>query len=166
MGAVPFRIVTTYTDWAARYPEAAAALTGILCTGATHRGDGSEALVQQRVRASVASQGAMTWRNNVGATKARCPDCNAPQVPIRFGLANDSSRLNKRIKSSDLIGCIPRQITPAMVGTTIGQFASIECKREGWTYTGTDREAGQAAWLGLILQLGGFAQFTTGEITL
>lgn len=158
--------MTTYTDWAARYPEAAAALTRILCTDATHSPGGSEALVQQQVRTSMASQGAMAWRNNVGATKARCPDCNASQVPIRFGLANDSSRLNKRIKSSDLIGCIPRVITPAMVGTTIGQFASLECKRAGWKYTGTDREAGQAAWLALISRLGGFARFTTGEIKL
>ena len=156
----------TYADWAARYPEAAAALTGILCTDATHGGGGSEGLVQQKVRASVARQGAFTWRNNVGATKARCPDCNAPQVPIRFGLANDSSRLNKRIKSSDLIGCIPRTITPAMVGTTIGQFMALECKRAGWKYTGTDREAAQAAWLALISRLGGFARFTNGEIEL
>jgi len=158
--------MTTYADWAQAHPIAAAALTRILCTDATHHRGGSEALVQQRVRISVADQGAMAWRNNVGATPARCPDCNAPQVPIRFGLANDSSRLNKRIKSSDLIGCIPRTITPAMVGTTIGQFAAIECKRAGWKYTGTDREAGQAAWLALISRLGGFARFTTGEIEL
>ena len=158
--------MTTYTDWAARYPEAAAALTAVLCVDVVHGGDGSEALVQQRVRVSVADQGAMAWRNNVGATKARCPDCNAPQVPVRFGLANDSSRLNKRIKSSDLIGCIPRVVQPHHVGQTIGQFASIECKRAGWTYTGTEREAGQAAWLALISRLGGFARFTTGEITL
>jgi hypothetical protein len=158
--------MNTYTDWARVYPEAAAALTRILCTDATHHQAGSEALVQQRVRTSVARQGAMTWRNNVGATKARCPDCNAPQVPVRFGLANDSSRLNKRIKSSDLIGCIPRTITPAMVGTTIGQFMAVECKRAGWRFTGTDREAGQAAWLALISQLGGFARFTTGELEL
>jgi hypothetical protein len=158
--------MSTYTDWAARYPEAAADLTRILCTDAGHEGNGSEALVQQRVRVSIADQGAMAWRNNVGATKARCPDCNAPQGPIRYGLANDSARLNKRIKSSDLIGCIPRHVTPAMVGTTIGQFAAIECKRPGWTYTGTEREAGQAAWLALILRLGGFARFTTGEVEL
>lgn len=158
--------MSTYAEWAARYPEAAADLIRILCTAATPDSGGSEARVQQQVRIRVAALGAMTWRNNVGATKARCPDCNAPQVPVRYGLANDSSRLNKRIKSSDLIGCIPRHVTPAMVGTTIGQFASFECKRPGWTYTGTEREAGQAAWLALISSLGGFAQFTTGEVQL
>lgn len=158
--------MNTYAEWAARYPEAAAALTGILCTETTSNRGGSESLAQANVRTSIARQGAMAWRNNVGATKSRCPDCNAPQVPIRFGLANDSSRLNKRIKSSDLIGCIPRVITPAMVGSTIGQFASLECKRPGWTYTGNAREAGQAAWLALISRLGGFAQFTTGEVRL
>ena len=158
--------MSTYAEWAQAHPIAAADLMQVLYVGVDHNQSGSEARVQQQVRASVATQGAMAWRNNVGATKSRCPDCNAPQVPVRFGLANDSTRLNKRIKSSDLIGCIPRTVTPAMVGTTIGQFASIECKRAGWKYTGTDREAGQAAWLALISRLGGFARFTTGEITL
>ena len=156
-----------YTDWSAQYPEAAAALGLILCTDVKHtRGGGSEGRVQQDVRTSIAAQGAMAWRNNVGATPARCPDCGASQVPVRYGLANDSSRLNKRIKSSDLIGCIPRMVTPDMVGTTVGQFAALECKRRGWKYTGTDREAGQAAWLALISRLGGYARFTTGSIEL
>ena len=158
--------MNTFKAWADRYPEAAAALVQTFCTDVTHKNAGSEARVQQEVRTDIAHQGAMAWRNNVGATPAKCPDCGAPQVPVRFGLANDSKRLNKRIKSSDLIGCVPRLITPDMLGTTIGQFMAVECKRPGWKYTGTDREAGQAAWLGLISRLGGFARFTTGDLTL
>ena len=126
----------------------------------------NEAEVQQAVRFAVAQVGGMAWRNNVGATPARCPDCGAQQVPIRYGLANDSTRLNQRIKSSDLIGCIPRLVGPDDVGTTIGQFMALECKRESWKYTGNPREAAQAAWLALVSKLGGYARFTTGEVTL
>ena len=156
----------TYADWAAAYPEAAAALQPVLNTDVSHRGGGSEARVQQDVRLSVARRGAVAWRNNVGATPARCPDCGASQTPIRYGLANDSKRLNERVKSSDLILAIPRVIQPHHVGTTIAQFGAIECKRQGWEYTGKGREAGQAAWLALVARLGGYATFTTGEITL
>lgn len=158
--------MNTYNDWTAAYPEAATALGTVLNTEVTHRGGGSEARVQQDVRLSVAQQGAVAWRNNVGATPARCPDCGASRPPIRYGLANDSTRLNERIKSSDLIGIIPRVVTARDVGTTIGQFAAIECKRQGWEYSGTDREAAQAAWLTLVVRLGGYAVFTTGEVEL
>jgi len=156
----------TYSDWAAQYPEAAAALTPILNTEVGHSNGGSEARVQQRVRLAVAKQGGRAWRNNVGATPSRCPDCGAKQVPIRYGLANDSQRLNERIKSSDLILAIPRLIQPHHVGTMMAQFGAIECKRGGWKYTGTPREAGQAAWLALVAKLGGYATFTTGDISL
>ena len=156
--------MNTYDDWVAAYPEAAAALTPLLTAQVTHRNGGSEARAQQRVRVSVAEQGGMAWRNNTGATPAKCPDCGARQVPVRYGLANDSARLNERIKSSDLILAIPRVIRPEHVGTTIAQFGAVECKRPGWKYTGKGRETGQAAWLALIAKLGGYATFSTGEI--
>ena len=157
-----------YTEWAARYPEAANALARdvIVQDTTAASGGGSEAATQQCVRLSVAKQGGYSWRNNVGATPARCRDCGAPQQPVRYGLANDSARLNERLKSSDLILAIPRTITPAMVGTTVAQFGSVECKRAGWRYTGSRQEAGQAAWLALINKIGGFAAFSTGEIRL
>ena len=158
--------MNTYADWATAYPEAAAALAPVLHTDVSHRNGGSEARAQQNVRTSVARQGGMAWRNNVGATPAKCPSCQAPQVPIRYGLANDSARLNERIKSSDLILAIPRVIQPHHVGTTIAQFGSVEVKRPKWVFTGKGREAGQSAWLALIAKLGGFAQFSTGEVEL
>ena len=159
--------MNTYAEWAQAYPEAAAALGGILApaTMPTVRG-GSEARAQQTVRLAVAQAGGYAWRNNVGATPSRCPDCNASQVPVRYGLANDSARLNERIKSSDLILAIPRRVTPGMVGTLIAQFGAVECKRPGWEYTGRGREAPQMAWLALIAALGGYAQFSTGELIL
>lgn len=158
--------MNTYAEWAARYPEAAAALAPVLTTDVQHRNGGSEARAQQDVRTSIAKQGAMSWRNNVGATPAKCPDCGARQVPVRYGLANDSARLNERIKSSDLILAIPRLIRTHHVGTTIAQFGAVECKRPGWKYTGNGREAGQQAWLTLVAKLGGYATFTTGVIEL
>lgn len=162
--------MTDYSEWAQRHPQAAADLHRTLGAAPWPAIDGSagksEAWGQQQVRLNVAKQGAQSYRNNVGATPSRCPDCDAPQRPVRYGLANDSAQLNKQIKSSDLILAIPRVITPDMVGTTIAQFGSIECKRPGWKYTGKGREAGQAAWLALINSLGGFATFSTGEVEL
>jgi len=160
-----------FNEWAARHPQAAADLRE--CMGAVpwptvpEGGDGkSENWAQQRARFKIAHAGAMSWRNNVGATPAKCPDCNAPRQPIRYGLANDSAQLNAKVKSSDLILAVPRLIRPQDVGRTIAQFGSVETKRPGWVYTGKDQEPGQAAWLALIQNLGGFAAFSTGDIEL
>lgn len=160
----------SYAEWAIRHPQAARELALELVepfSGVGDEADGkSETWAQQRARFNIAQQGAMAWRNNVGATPAKCKSCGAPQQPVRYGLANDSAQLNKKIKSSDLILAIPRQITPEMVGTCIAQFGSVECKHPGWTYTGKGREAGQAAWLALIKKLGGYSAFSTGDLTL
>ena len=170
----------TYPDWARKHPQAALELQetfGALAEpGAMpDGGEGkSEAWSQQRVRFQVAHQGAFSWRNNVGATKAkeahRCPACSyvfeVKKPPIRYGLANDSAQLNDKIKSADVILAIPRIIRPQDVGRTIAQFGSVECKRPGWTYTGKDGEPQQAAWAALINRIGGFATFSTGDIKL
>ena len=109
----------------------------------------------------------MAWRNNVGATPSECPECGAHTTPVRYGLANDSQRLNAKVKSSDLILAIPRTITPHDVGRTIAQFGAVECKRPGWQFNQNDkRESAQLAWLALVRKLGGFATFSTGEVQL
>lgn len=160
----------TYAEWAQRWPEAAAEQVAMLteqCGDVPDTAVGkSEAWAQQQIRFKAAHSGAMAWRNNVGATPARCPDCGEQQRPIRYGLANDSAKLNAKIKSSDIILAIPRLITPDMVGTKIAQFGSIEAKRPGWTWANTEREQAQAAWHTIIRQLGGFATFSTGELEL
>lgn len=158
--------MTPYEEWAQRHPHAAGELACILTPATATDAGESEARAQQRARLTIAQQGAYAFRNNVGATPSRCPDCNAPQRVVRYGLANDSQRLNERIKSSDLILAIPRVITTAMAGTTIAQFGAVEVKRPGWTFTGKGREAGQQAWLALVAKAGGFATFSTGEVTL
>lgn len=160
--------MNAYEVWAARYPQAAAELQGLLTANSGQTGAGEEGKTetysQQRARFNIAQQGALSWRNNVGATPAKCPDCNTPRQPVRYGLANDSARLNKELKSSDLILGIPRVIAPADVGKKFLQFGAVETKRPGWVYTGKGREAGQAAWLTLIASNGGFATFSTGEV--
>jgi len=99
-------------------------------------------------------------RNNVGAYKPE-----GSRRFIRYGLANDSAQMNEAVKSADLIGLRPVLITPAHVGTTIGQFVSIEAKHPGWK-PGEDskREKAQFAWAGLIRSKGGLAVFSTGEL--
>lgn len=163
--------MTDYATWAAKHPQAAAELQqmlGAIPWPATEITDGkSEAWAQQRDRMTIAREGGMAWRNNVGATPAKCPDCHAPQRPVRYGLANDSARLNQRVKSSDLVAIIPRLITPAMVGTTIGQFAAIEDKKPGWKFRpGDEHEQAQLAFLALVRRMGGYATFSTGELSL
>lgn len=170
--------MTDYAAWAQRYPQAAAELhelMGAIPWPASETTTGkSEAWAQQQARFDIGRQGAMSFRNNVGATPASvpvtCPGCGfrhkLKQTPVRYGLANDSQKLNSRVKSSDLILAIPRIITPLMVGTTIAQFGTVECKRPGWKYRGDEREAAQLAWLELISSIGGYAKFSTGSVKL
>ncbi len=120
----------------------------------------SEAYAQFQVRLEAPTKGVTLWRNNVGVLT----DINGR--PVRFGLANDSKQLNEALKSSDLIGWRPVLITPGHVGRTLAQFVSRECKAPGWTYTGTDRERAQKAWLDLVAAAGGDSAFATGPGTL
>ena len=134
----------------------------------------AEGRAQQEIRLAASQQGLRLWRNNVGATPAaveyHCPRCHfegeAKQRVVRYGLANDSQQLNAVVKSSDLIGVMPRLITPELVGTTIGQFIAVECKRPGWRYTGKGREEAQQAYLAVVSGKGGLARFSTGGVDL
>lgn len=117
----------------------------------------SEAAQQALVRLEASRKGLVLWRNNVGVL------VDERGVPVRFGLANDSAAVNRSIKSADLVGIRPLLITPAHVGSVVGQFVSREVKAEGWRYTGTERERAQLRWAELVLSLGGDAAFATGE---
>lgn len=120
----------------------------------------SEARVQSEIRLEGAQQNIRLMRNNVGAMY----DANGQF--IRFGLANESKKMNSVIKSSDLIGIKPVLITEEMVGHTIGQFVARECKKRAWQYRGTKEEAAQLAFLELIVSLGGDATFANDVGTL
>jgi hypothetical protein len=98
------------------------------------------------------------WRNQSGAFID--PDSGRM---VRFGLANDSAQLNKRIKSSDFIGITPVTITPDMVGRTIGVFTAIETKDSDWRRIRSDaRAAAQDAYMDIVRQSGGIATFARG----
>lgn len=120
-----------------------------------YHGQRSEAAVQASVRVEASQKGMRLFRNNLGALK------DARGVPVRYGLANDSAALNARIKSGDLIGWETVTITPEMIGQHIARFLSVECKEEGWHFTGTPREEAQQAWAHLVLAAGGRALFVS-----
>lgn len=113
----------------------------------------SESYVQSEIRLAAPKYNMWMWRNNVGAL------LNQEGRPVRYGLANDSKQLNEKIKSADLIGIRRLLITPAHVGTVIGQFASVECKWRGWK-EGEDvkRERAQKEWASAVLSWGGHSR--------
>lgn len=121
-------------------------------------GDRAEALVQADLRMMGQPAGFSLFRNNVGALK------DERGVPVRYGLANDTAKLNKVIKSADLIGWKTEVIGPQHLGQPFARFVSIECKRPGWAFTGTEREVAQRRWRDLVLAAGGVATFSTGDL--
>lgn len=121
----------------------------------------SEAAVINQVKLEASSKNIKLWRNNVGAVYSA--DTN---TFIRFGLANESAKMNAHIKSGDLIGIRPVLITQDMVGQVIGQFVSREIKHSNWRYAGTEREVAQQRWIDLIRSMGGDAAFATKQGTL
>jgi hypothetical protein len=116
--------------------------------------------VQSRVRLEASRKGVTLFRNQVGAMYDERGNF------VRFGLANDSAQLNSRIKSADLIGMRPIVITAEMVGRTVGQFVSRECKRGDWSFTGDEHELAQLAWAAFVTSMGGDAAIVNGEGTL
>ncbi len=111
----------------------------------------SEAAVQSLIRIEAPKQGLALWRNNSGCLM------DGRGVPVRFGLCNDSAKLNQEIKSADLIGLRPLLVP----GRRIAQFVAIESKREGWTWRGTPREVAQERFLSLVRAAGGVGAFCT-----
>ncbi len=112
----------------------------------------SEAGVQAAVRLAWPKRGGVLYRNNVGVYS------DVRGVPIRYGLANDSRQMNRKVKSSDLIGWLPCNLG----GTVRAVFAAIECKRAGWRFNPKDeREKAQNHFLQLVRAAGGVAGFAT-----
>ena len=117
----------------------------------------SETAVQQRVMLEWASQGGQVWRNNVGVA------IDLTGRHIRYGLANISKKMNKDIKSSDLIGITPVLIQQHHVGRVMGVFTATECKPSGWTFKLTDERAvAQKNYHDIVTAVGGLAGFATG----
>lgn len=117
----------------------------------------SETAVQTNIRLEASKQGIMLLRNNVGVLR------DLRGVPVRYGLANESKAQNARLKSSDLIGIRRVLITPQHVGTTIGQFVSIEVKKQNWKWRGGEHELAQLRWNQLVNSYGGYGIFANSH---
>jgi len=116
----------------------------------------SESTVQNLTRLEFAYNvpAGQLYRNNSGAFQDESGRW------IRYGLANDSTALNREIKSSDLIGITPVQIQPYMVGYWLGVFTAFECKPSDWVQRpGDERAAAQARFHDLVRGACGFAGF-------
>lgn len=118
----------------------------------------SETAISNKVRLDAGKKGLLLWRNNVGAL------ADERGVPVRYGLCNDTKALNKKIKSSDLIGIDDEPITQGMVGMPRGQFCAYEAKHDGWEYTGTEHEIAQLKFGQIVIARGGRFMFTTGGL--
>lgn len=112
-----------------------------------------EVVVQQEVRLAAPGRNIYLWRNNNGAFYAESGQL------VRYGLANESKKENAKFKSHDLIGLTQHVVRLEDVGKKIAIFTSLECKPEGWAYSGTKREVGQLNWRDLIISLGGISKF-------
>lgn len=150
-------------EWARRHKLSHAALSelaqimGVESTESVTGSDKPEARVQDAARLEASKRGWRLWRQNVGALKD-----DTGRI-VRYGLCNDSPAMNKRVKSSDLIGLRPVIITPDMVGTTLGQFVAREIKKEGWKYKGNEHEQAQLRFGEIVTSLGGDFKFWNGS---
>ena len=102
-----------------------------------------EAPAQAEIIVRAFEMGYALWRNNSGVAREE-------HRHIRFGLGNDSAKINKVWKSGDLIGIGPN-----------GRFMMTEVKKPGWKFTGTEREVAQANAINQVNALGGIAFFCT-----
>ncbi len=150
------------TEWAQRWNIPQAALDD-LCASCMFtpevddgNADDSESVVQKEVRLEAAQRDIYLFRNNSGAGKLENGKF------IRWGLANDSTKVNKVLKSADQIGIHKRLITAQDVGCYIGQFISRETKKRSWKYCGSLEENAQLKWATLINSQGGDAKIVTG----
>lgn len=148
--------MVSLTDWATRWGIPRAALDELLLT--TYQppvvsGLSGELAVQQQIRAVAPELGCWLARNNSGA----CVDDSGRQV--RYGLGNDSAKLNAVLKSSDLIGITP--VTDPVSGRRYGVFTAVEVKSPGFKGPKNDRERAQARFIKLVQDKGGIAGFAS-----
>ncbi len=142
-------------QWAARWGIPTQAINELLAVSVPSEksAPGTEASLSTQIRLEASRLGAVMWRNNSGAVTT---DDNRH---IRFGLGNDSVKLNKHIKSSDLIGIKRILIMPHHVGHVVGQFIACENKRGNWKWSGNEREEAQWKYLQLVKRYGGIGIF-------
>ena len=151
------------SEWAERFnigPDALFSLYQILTIplGSAAVGEyekNSETYVQNVLRVLASSrEHAYLWRNNVGAVTT------PGGGQLRYGLCNESKKLNQRFKSSDLIGGTPVTVTADMVGKRVMIFTAVEVKKADWKPgSDTQRERGQLRFINAVRAAGGFGFF-------
>ena len=161
---------TVLTEWAAIWGVPQAALNDLIVrlTAADHppsEAGRSEAAIQADIRLAAAKRGDLVlWRNNNGAQliypedKDGNPQYHLEPRMVRWGLGNDSSKQNKRMKSADLIGILRHKVRHEDVGRTLAVFTSVEVKKPGWKHSdASERDRAQAAWAATVAAMGGVA---------
>lgn len=151
--------MVTLMSWAMKWkipPQALDELmrAAIYTPEARPEADVSEARVQSEVRLAAARTRRYLFRNNIGAGVLKNGSF------VRWGLGNDSTAVNEKFKSADLVGWECIQITPEMVGGYVARFLSVECKALRWKFSGTAEEMAQVAWATLVNAQGGRAFIT------
>ena len=137
--------MTEILEWAARWNIPMQALAELrVLPQAIYSASGSEADTQAQLRLRMAQKGGHLWRNNSGALQ------DATGRHVRFGLGNDSARINAKFKSSDLIGI-----------TSNGRFIALEVKAPGWRLPQNEREQAQERFIMAVRACGGVASFIT-----
>lgn len=140
-------------EWAMRWripQEAWNELYSLFHPNIVPTGNYTETGLNAMLRIAAPQNGAILWRNNSGAL------LDKDGRPVRYGLGNDSKRINDVFKSSDLIG-----ITPVVwAGKVFGVFTAVESKKADWR-PGEDREreTAQAAFLTKVEAMGGIGLF-------
>lgn len=121
----------------------------------------SEAAIQSLSIYESSNLGLLPMRNNVGA----CVD-ETGRV-IRYGLMNESKKVNDEFKSSDIIAITPILIEPRHVGRIMGIFTALETKESGWKMKPSDERAkAQLRFHNLVRTYGGIADFVKDPATI
>ena len=114
----------------------------------------NESTVQDEIRLDSSQYGGLL-RNNSGVYN---PD-DPPTPWTRWGLGNDSKKINEVRKSSDLIGCTAVVITPEMIGHTVAVLTVVEVKKQGWRWSATNKNKAQLNFINWVLSNGGIGCF-------
>lgn len=114
--------------------------------------------ISNLIRLETSKKGGILWRNNCGVF------FDATGRPVRYGLNNESKKINSHMKSSDLIGIQPIIITEKDYGKVYGVFTAIEVKNDKWSFnTANKKEVAQSKFLEQIQKLGGIAYFSNSK---
>ncbi len=116
----------------------------------------TETSVSARVQIEAANLNILLMRNNVGVA------IDETGRHIRYGLMNESKKVNSQFKSSDLIGITPVMIGPQHIGRVLGVFTALETKRGDWTLRpGDDHAQAQIRFLDLVKRYGAIGGIVT-----